>query len=130
MSKLARRAKFNFIQRDNEYIKILGEGVSMPELRNKIDKLISTVFKNELDTRYITIAEVVHLRKGFDLICVVADHLKNQSDLINQLLQVYNEAAKPYEKIEKTQFISKWPMTDLGKIKFNAIKEILKNEKT
>ena len=130
MIELVSTDQFDFTQRDNEYIKILGEGVSLPELRNKIDKLISTVFKNKLDARYITIVEVVHLRKGFDLICVVADQLKNQSDLINQLLQAYNEAAKPYEKIEKIKFVSNWPMTDLGKIKFNAIKEILKNEKT
>ncbi len=130
MIELVSSNEFNFIQRRNEYIKILGEGVSLPELRNRIDKLISNVFKNKLDTRYITIVDVPHLRKGFDLVCVISDQLKNQSDQINQLLQVYNEVARPYEKIEKTQFISEWPMTDLGKIKFNAIKEILKNEKT
>ena len=129
MIELVSSDQFNFIQRDNEYIKILGEGVSLPELRCKIDKLISTRFKNKLDPRYITVVDVVHLRKGFDLVCVVADQLRNQSDQINQLLQTYNEAARPNEKIQQTQFISKWPMTDLGKIKFNTIKEILKNEK-
>lgn len=129
MIELASSDQFNFIQRDNEYIKILGEGVSLPELRNKLDKLISTSFKNKLDPRYITIAEVVHLRKGFDLVCVVADQLKNQSNEINQLLKAYNKMSKPYEKIEKMHFISQWPVTDLGKIKFNTIKEILKNEK-
>ena len=121
--------EFHFIQRDNEYIKILGEGVSLPELRFKIEKLITVSFNSKLDSRYITIVEVPHLRNGFDLIGVVADQFRNQSDQIKQLLQVYNETSKPYEKITRIQFISNWPTTDLGKIKFNTLKEILKNEK-
>lgn len=127
--ELVSNNEFNFIQRDNEYIKILGEGVSLPELRNKVDKLISAHFKNTLDSRYITIVEMPHIRKGFDLICVVGDQFRDQQKDVSLLLQMYNEAAKPYEKIECSRFIANWPMTDLGKIKFNTIKEILKNEK-
>ncbi len=127
--ELVSQNEFNFIQRDNEYIKILGEGISLPELRSKIEKLIAVNFQDKLDSRYITIVEVLHLRNGFDLICVAADQLKKQSGQIEHLLQMYNDTSKPYEKITQVQFVSKWPTTDLGKIKFNTLKEILKNEK-
>lgn len=108
--------RFKFLQRESDFVKIKGEGVSLAELRQNL-------IKQNVNPLNATIFEINDARDGASLLLVVT---KGQD--INKILSHYNASARPYEKIYNWIEVSEFPVTDLGKIKYNLLKEQIKDQ--
>lgn len=108
--------KFKFLQRESDFVKIKGEGVSLAELRQHL-------VKQNLNPQSVTICDVTDARDGAALVLVVT----SDQD-VNQILSQYNAQARPYEKIYNWIEVAEIPVTDLGKIKYTFLKELIKGQ--
>lgn len=108
--------RLKFLQRESDYIKIKGEGVSLSELRQNL-------IKQNNNSLFVTICDLPDARDGASLVLVV---LPGQN--VNQILSQYNAQARPYEKIERWIEVTEFPVTDLGKIKYTLLKEQIKDQ--
>ena len=108
--------RFKFLQRENDFVKIKGEGVSLAELRQNLIQLNN----NPLAA---TICDYADARDGASLVLVV---IPGQN--VNQILSQFNAQARPYEKIYSYIEVSEFPVTDLGKIKYNQLKDQIKDQ--
>lgn len=99
--------------RTADFIKINSEGVSLVLLRN--------IFGEVAEAALVAIA---NLRSEFE---IAAAYEKNfdQNELKNKINN-YNLKVRPFEKIKKMFRIENIPKTDLGKIKYRALEEIIK----
>lgn len=105
------KLKENYLQvygRGADIIKINGELVNIGHLQMKIDAILE---KLNLD-KTVTLLSFPHPRSGFSL------HLAFEEDeqLISNIMERYNAAVMPYEKISKTHRVPYIPRTPLGKI--------------
>lgn len=107
--------KFKFLQRESDFVKIKGEGVSLAELRQNLLKL-------NINPNAVTICDLPDARDGASLVLVVT-----QGQNVNQILSQYNAQARPYEKIYSYIEVAEFPVTDLGKIKYTLLKETIKD---
>lgn len=101
--------KFKFLQRESDFVKIKGEGVSLSELRRKVPLMTAII-------------DVPDARDGNALLLVV----KRGVDAEKILIQ-FNSQVRPYEKIQSWAEVDEIPVTDLGKIKYTQLKEIIKD---
>ena len=107
--------------RKSDYVKILGEGVSLAELRERLQVLAlrAGILQNSVE-----LIAVDDPRAGALIAIVfeasVAD--KDQSLVIEQ----FNSACRPYEKIVRSFVLRHIPRTDLGKLKSEELKSIIK----
>ncbi|MBC7754805.1 MAG: AMP-binding protein [Moraxellaceae bacterium] len=117
--------KFKFINKSDDQIKINGEGVSLFQLREKLQKVL---WAQELSPNSCTLISIPDERQGESLILVIAPIATNSiSDVIDQ----FNLSVLPYERISKTHTLQNpFPVTDLNKIQFTLLKEMVLNEKT
>lgn len=106
--------KFKFLQRESDFVKIKGEGVSLNELRQ--------VLQRSIHSHLATICDLPDARDGTGLVLVV---LKG-SDPAAILLK-FNAQVRPYEKIYSYIEVDEIPVTDLGKIKYTLLKDSLKD---
>ena len=119
--------QLRFLGRENDYIKILGEGVSLLELRSLIERLA-------LDLK-IYLNEFVLLPwpdvRSENKIILVYEDLKLENNISN-LQNEFNKQVRPYEKIKNIYKLNKLPRTELGKIKLEQLKaelaHLLKDE--
>lgn len=107
--------QFLFLGRDSEYIKINGEGVSLIELRQKLEDIL---LRQDLNNQAVLLSES-HDRSGHQIVLVTL--LENPVNLVEQ----FNSSVRPYEKIVKTYYVQEIPKTDLGKIKYKELEEKL-----
>ncbi len=103
--------------RTTDYIKILGEGVSLPELRDKLN-LISSSLNQSLNQYFLF--SVADERAENILVLVVEDTISTQ--VAEEMVAQFNQAVRGYEKIYKLIRIDRIPVTDLGKVKFEELK--------
>lgn len=108
--------RFKFLQRESDFVKIKGEGVSLAELRQNLLKL-------NYNPKHATVCDLPDARDGASLVLVVT-----QGQNINQILSQYNAQARPYEKIYNYIEVAEIPVTDLGKIKYTLLKETIKDQ--
>lgn len=108
--------RFKFLQRDSDYVKIKGEGVSLAELRQNL-------IKQNINPLAATICELPDARDGASLVLIVT-----QGQNVNQILSKFNAQARPYEKIYNYIEVSEFPVTELGKIKYTLLKEQIKDQ--
>lgn len=115
---------FKFINKSNDQIKINGEGVSLFQLRQKLEKVLLSF---ELNPNSCALIEVPDDRQGESLMIVFAPSVTYSiSDVVDQ----FNLSVLPYEKVLKTHTLQKpFPMTELNKIQFSVLKEMVLNEK-
>lgn len=112
--------QINLLGRSSEYIKILGEGVSLAELKDRLD---SISFRRQIPHAAIALVDLQDDRSGHQLILAVENTVK--SEIIVQLLAEFNQSVRPYEKIKKVVNVDKIPVTALGKIRTQELKEIM-----
>ena len=101
--------------RKGEVVKVLGEGVSLNEVR---DRLESALVNLKLSPLLVTVIAQVDERKGFELVMVLESSLMMHRE---QILDHYNVQARPYEKIQKIKEVQRIPRTSLGKIQYNLL---------
>lgn len=106
--------------RSSDYVKILGEGVSLLELT---DRLIAISLKLHFHPHSLALVHVPNVRSGAQLILVVENSVN--SAIIDQLLTEFNLNARPYEKIRKNIRVEKIPLSDLGKVRTQELTEIV-----
>lgn len=104
-----------------EYVKILGEGVSLPELR---DRLESLALQMQLNPLQIALLAIESEREGFKLVLVAQEAVA--PDQLSSLVQIFNQQCRPYEKITHAERVSLIPRTELGKLKAEELKAIIK----
>lgn len=110
---------FKFLQRNSDFIKIKGEGVSLFEMRNQ---LIRIMVENKLNYAEATICDFADDRDGHVMRLVISEKLSEI--FVPSLLEKFNKSVRPYEKIQTWIQIPMLPKTDLNKIKFAEIKKI------
>ena len=106
-----------FLGRSSEYIKVLGEGVSLPELREKLDE-ISLSNNRGFGERYLF--SVADERTENLLVLVVQNTVPE--DVAEKLVAEFNRVVRGYEKIHKVVRVAQIPLTNLGKIKIEDLK--------
>lgn len=114
---------FRFLNRSLDQIKINGEGVSLFQLKQKLEKI---VIEKNLKPYQAALISIPDERQGESLLLVLDFESAKIKD---QILQNFNQVVQPYERVQKTYTLqTPWPMTELNKIKYQQLKEIvLKN---
>ncbi|AGH94801.1 AMP-binding protein [Pseudobdellovibrio exovorus] len=109
----------NLLGRRGDYVKILGEGVSLPELRERLEHLTQQLGYAVSSAALLAVEDK---RRGHELVLVVDKSLQTQ---MGQLKALYNDSGRPYEKIERVYCLDQLPRTDLGKLKVEEVKSII-----
>lgn len=109
-----------FLGRDQDYLKILGEGVSLAELRS----LLSTVVMSyKLPVLSFEVVDLADARAGARLFLAVEKNIN--SDLVDKVLQDFNRQCRAYEKFKQAVIVDQIPRTELGKLKFENLKALV-----
>jgi o-succinylbenzoate---CoA ligase len=108
--------------RQSDYLKILGEGVSLTELRSLLQNLLH---QQALSPTSAEICALPDLRNGFRLVLV----FEKQIDILQSesVFKQFNFKVRPYEKLAEVVFIERMPRTELGKLKIEDLKRILES---
>ncbi len=104
-----------FQGRDGNFIKINSEGVSLSQLRN---------FFGEHDS--LVLLAMPSDRTGNEIVAVYEATLAAAE--AKSHVQLYNERVRPFEKIKKVYNIAQIPRTELNKIKYPAIADLIKGK--
>lgn len=108
--------------RISQYIKILGEGVSMQRLESIFEKILVKIDPNQIQ-KYALVA-VPEERKGHELVIVFEGQNLDKAKLIQA---EFNLLVLAYEKCMKVQSVDQVPRTELGKLQRDKIVYALKN---
>ncbi len=103
--------------RRSDYYKILGEGVSLPELKSKLEVL---AFDKKIPTTLFELIAVEDERSGYKLIIVFEQELLSTAQ--NELVEAYQLLCRPYERISQIAQVDQIPRTSLGKLKTEELK--------
>jgi o-succinylbenzoate---CoA ligase len=110
----------NFLGRKTDYTKILGEGVSLSEIRNRIEKILMS---QGVNPQQVALLAVNDERAGSKLVLVVQSPLTESE--VKRLLVPYHQLSRPYEKVTQIIEVRQIPRTDLGKLKAEELKSII-----
>ncbi len=116
-----RRLKFK--GRSYDYIKIFGEGVSLPELREKLDQV---ALQLNCQPSAIYLLAIANSRSENSLVIAVDKSVFKSTQ--EAILQQFNSLVRPYEKIQELVQIEELPRTELGKVKIEELKNLVLNE--
>lgn len=108
------------LERDTEYIKILGMGVSLKERR---DQFLSLLLIKKLWPAHYELLALEDERAGFKLVMVSDDRINLTQN--NELIDLYNKACQAYERICDCVIVEQIPRTELGKLKTEELKRIV-----
>ncbi|MCC2677584.1 MAG: menE, O-succinylbenzoate-CoA ligase [Pseudobdellovibrio sp.] len=114
-------AYIELLGRKTDYIKILGEGVSLSELRQKLQALGQQL---AIDPRAYELTATEHERAGYQLTLVTEESVQDRSQ---ELIDAYNALCRPYERITRSFVLRQIPRTDLGKLKTAELKRIIES---
>lgn len=109
-----------FLGRDQDYFKILGEGVSLSELRGLLSRI---VMNYKLPVLSFEIVDLVDARAGTRLFLAVEKSAN--IELVDKIFQDFNRQCRAYEKLKQVVTVEKIPRTDLGKLKFENLKALV-----
>ena len=113
---------FRFLGRKDEYVKILGEGVSLSELRDVLEKSALLLGENPALFELVSLEDE---RAGYRLVLAVAGGAAYGDVLIQ-----YNKSCRPFEKIGDVFELAQIPRTALGKLKRDELNSIIKESLT
>lgn len=112
----------HILGRQTDYVKILGEGVSLAELRLKLQSLL---LQQSLPPTCAEICALADSRKGYRLVLVFEKQIDTyQGDIV---FKQFNLNVRPYEKLAEVVFIERMPRTELGKLKTEELKRIIES---
>lgn len=109
------------LERDTEYVKIFGLGVSLKERK---DQLVNLLLIKKLSPDRYELLAIEDDRAGYKLILVTDDCLNNAQNI--ELIDLYNKTSRAYERIQSCIIIEQLPRTELGKLKTEELKSIVK----
>ncbi len=109
-----------FLGRSGDYVKILGEGVSLVELRIQFSR---KALAAGYDISRFELVALEDERAGFRII-LVTDRTEGQLQA-EKLAEIFNLGCRPYEKILKCVVVGQIPRTQLGKLKTEDLKRII-----
>lgn len=119
--------KIKFLGRRSDYIKILGEGVSLIEINSKLHNLL---ILKKTDPNLACIIAVPDIRKQNKLILIFDQnkikHYQLGKDFLDDILSDLNSHLRRYEFINDIQIIQKIPRSSLGKIITSEIINLVK----
>jgi O-succinylbenzoic acid--CoA ligase len=104
--------------RSSDYLKILGEGVSLIELKFELSKVCQSIGLSEFKYELLALEND---RIGYELLLVIEDEVEKIT--ADNLMLEFNMRCRPYEKIKKVVHIDNIPRTDLGKVLLQELKE-------
>lgn len=103
----------NLLGRDTDFIKINGEGVSLTQLRQLITH-----------THSITILALPHQRTGFEVVMVCEETVSREH--IKNVVRNLNSKVRPFENVKKVYTVEHIPRSELGKIQYKSLEEMIK----
>lgn len=118
-------AELQWMGREDEFVKIKGEGVYISHLKSDLDRYLQS--KPEVSASLIGIFYVHDDRAGNILVAAFAGK-SEESETLSRVLNQFNENRLSHEKIHQQVVHSQWPRTELGKVrKMEALKIIEKS---
>lgn len=115
------QTQLKFLGREHEYVKILGEGVSLPELKSRFEKLF---LQEKVGLAAFELLAISDERSEHKLVLVVEEDVSEE--VVQRAVQLYHQNSRAYERIKQVFRLPKIPRTDLGKLKLNELKSIIK----
>jgi o-succinylbenzoate---CoA ligase len=109
-----------FLGRDQDYLKILGEGVSLAELRTLLSRI---VMNYKLPVLSFEIVDLEDVRAGSRLFLAAENNIN--SEIVEKVFQDFNRQCRAYEKLKQVVLVEKIPRTELGKLKFENLKALV-----
>lgn len=106
--------------REGDYVKILGEGVSLLELRDKFEKLAA---QDSIKQNQAYLMAIPDMRQENKIALVVDKSVDRFT--ADRLVERFNQVVRSYERIHKIIKIELIPTSELGKVKANQLKEIV-----
>lgn len=107
--------------RRSEYVKILGEGVSLPELRGRLEAAAAA---EGIAARHLALLPLEDVRAGYRLVLAVEDEVPPERQ--QRFLARYHAEGRPYERISAELRLPRIPRSDLGKLKVEELKSIIR----
>lgn len=122
--KHGERTDLSILGRSGDYVKILGEGVSLKELREIFEKIC---LSHGLNMKHFEIVALQNERAGLTLALVVEEAIGRAK--AKALALEFNSQCRPYEKLRELYSIADLPRTALGKLKAEELKALLENQR-
>ncbi|MFN3454844.1 MAG: AMP-binding protein [Pseudobdellovibrio sp.] len=121
--------QFKFLQRESEFVKVKGEGVSLIELR---DKLQAVLMRKNMSSLSVLLCDFQDERDGTQLRFIVNEKIKISPDEVESVREAFNNEVRPYERVKHYHRVEQIPVTELGKIKYNVLRSyvLAASEKT
>ncbi len=110
LSMQGQNVVLKLLGRQADFIKINAEGVSLSHLRQVLG-----------ENSKLALLALANQRSGFDIV-LVHENVEHIKDVVAEL----NKQVKPFEMIRKVFCVDKIPKTDLHKIMYKKLEEIIK----
>jgi O-succinylbenzoic acid--CoA ligase len=107
--------------RKSDYVKILGEGVSLLELRSLLAFMMTELSLKHEQVELVSIED----ERAENRLVLVFEEVLSEADR-KKIVTLFNERCRPYEKVLSTFVLEKIPRTELGKLKTEELKSIIK----
>jgi O-succinylbenzoic acid--CoA ligase len=109
------------LRRQDDAVKISGELVSLPKVRQIWEQYFSTVATNVSETNWAMMTQA-NARLGAEVVLILPSSLqKSAPDWIKK----FNTSISPVERVRCAYFIDQIPRTPLGKISYSDLKKNL-----
>lgn len=95
--------------RASDFVKILGEGVNLRFLNEKLSVILKDLGKTGHEALLFT---KPHERRGAEMILVLE---QSEAVLAQKICELFDQAVKPFERIQRQVLLEKIPRSDLGK---------------
>jgi O-succinylbenzoic acid--CoA ligase len=105
--------------RDSDFVKIKGEGVSIANLRNRLQQMFQDLGRDKLFS--VSLQMQVHPRSGAELVLVYEKNVKDAQVLAEK----FNQQVLAFERISKLCEVEKIPRNTLGKIDQLALADLI-----
>lgn len=113
---------YSLLGRTKEFVKISGEGVYLPVLRGHLEDILLAELPSYLH-QFVLFAEESP-RSGHEInLITTAD-----TNISDKVIHAFNAKVLPYEKVRKVYRIPRIPKTELGKIMWNEVRQMIHNQ--
>ncbi|MCX7977594.1 MAG: AMP-binding protein [Bdellovibrionaceae bacterium] len=113
---------FKVLGRLNDFVKILGESVNMARLRS----IAEEVLRNHNLPRFSWIPVAVPDPRRQNSVIAASTLVEQQEKIV---VEEFNRRVAPYERIVKSFYLEKIPLTETGKVKVKEIERIINEKK-
>lgn len=115
--------KLTFLGRNQDFVKILGERVSLEKIRRKYQEL--TLLPNG----NFHVVAVENARRGKELVAVF-ENFKQPHEELQKILVELNKQLAPFEKLQKLVQLDQVPRSSLGKVLMEELASLVTHKLT